>query len=93
MVPPLWLLVVVSSVVAVVPGGLLLVSSGPVVVLAARPAGVAAPLLLPEEARHVSACVAGQGTGPSLCRVQSVSSQLHVVVCHECHFVSVMSKA
>ena len=48
----------------------------------------AAPLSLRKEARHVSACVAGQDAGPSWCWVQVVTPQLCVVMSHksDCHF-------
>ena len=64
-----------SSVVSVVqPVGLLVSGSSSVVsvcrsvgLLVSGSAVAAAPLFLPEEARHVPACVAGHDAGPSWC--------------------------
>ena len=44
---------------------------------------VAAPLLLPKEVRHVSACVAGHDACPLCCWVQAVSTHLCVVMSHK----------
>ena len=70
-----------SSVVSVVqPVGLLVSGS----------AVAAAPLFLPEEARHVPACVAGHDAGPSWCWVQAVVSDLSAVMSHKGDSVAVM---
>ena len=52
--------------------------------------GGVAPLFLPEEARHVPACVAGHDAGPSWCWVQAFVSYMSVVLSHKGDSVAVM---